>query len=85
MPEFLDLITRSTDYKQWTIKTRGGTAQPNINAQQFSSYMLPIIDIDIQREAVKEYRKYKQDLITAMTVVKNAQFRKQAILDKYLK
>ena len=85
IPEFLDLMTRSTDYKQWIVKTRGGTAQPNINAQQFSSYMLPVIDIDIQRETVKEYRKYKQALITAITVVKNAQLRKQTILDKYLK
>lgn len=85
LPEFLDLMTRSTNYQQWTIQTRGGTAQPNINAQQFSAYMIPNIDLDSQREAVRKFLIYKKELSKAIAIVNEAAFRKQEVLDKYLK
>jgi type I restriction enzyme S subunit len=86
LPEFLDLMTRSSNYKQWVIKTRGGTGQPNINAQQFASYMIPSsVKINVQRDAVAKYKGLKQQLRTALNTIDSATSRKQAILDKYLK
>lgn len=86
LPGFLDLMTRSSNYKQWAIKTRGGTGQPNINAQQFSSYMIPSsVEIHVQREAIAEYARLKQQLRSALDAIDNATSQKQAILDKYLK
>lgn len=85
LPEFLDLMTRSTDYKQWVIQTRGGTAQPNINAQQFSSYQIPLIEIKRQRNTIAEFVSLKKRFNIALEAIAKAPSRKQAILDKYLK
>lgn len=85
LPEFLDLMTRSTDYKQWVNQTRGGTAQPNINAQQFSSYQIPLIEIERQHNAIAEFASLKKRLNITLETIAKAPSRKQAILDKYLK
>lgn len=85
LPEFLDLLTRSENYKAWSVLTRGGTAQPNINAQQFASYMIPIVDMKKQKDAIAEYRKMRTILFEAINYKESASSRKQAILDKYLK
>lgn len=85
LPEFLDLLTRSKNYKAWSVQTRGGTAQPNINAQQFASFMIPVVGIEKQKEAIKEYRKLRTILFEAIDYIESASTRKQFILDKYLK
>lgn len=85
LPEFLDLLTWSTDYSEWVIKTRGGTAQPNINAQQFGSYKIPIVDLKNQKIAINEYIKQKEILFQSKKFINEAAIKKQAILDKYLK
>lgn len=85
LPEFLDLLTHSENYKAWSVQTRGGTAQPNINAQQFASFMIPVVGIEKQKEAIKEYGKLRTILFEAIDYIESASTRKQSILDKYLK
>lgn len=85
LPEFLDLLTRSDNYKSWSVQTRGGTAQPNINAQQFASFMIPVVDLDKQKEAVRQYRNLRTNLFRALKDIDSASSRKQSILYIYLK
>ena len=44
----------SQEYNDWVQKTRGGSGQPNINAQQFSSFEIPLPPISVQQQIIDE-------------------------------
>lgn len=56
MPLYVYEILSSITYKNWVINTRGGSAQPNINAQQFASFKIPVpaIESGVQQCLVNE-------------------------------
>lgn len=54
IPLFVYDILCSNNYHQWASIIRGGSAQPNINAKQFSSYEIPLPPMDIQQKIVAE-------------------------------
>ena len=54
MPEYVFQFCLSEEYRKWVLAYRGGTAQPNINAQQYSSFKLPLAPVDIQEKIVVE-------------------------------
>ena len=54
MPEYVFQFCLSEEYRKWVLAHRGGTAQPNINAQQYSSFKLPLAPVDIQEKIVVE-------------------------------
>ena len=54
MPEYVFQFCLAEEYRKWVLANRGGTAQPNINAQQYSSFKLPLPPIDIQEKIVVE-------------------------------
>lgn len=54
MPEYVFQFCLAEEYRKWVLAHRGGTAQPNINAQQYSSFKLPLAPIDIQAKIVFE-------------------------------
>ena len=84
-PKYLALITKSSNYQKWAEETRGGTAQPNINAQQFSEYRIPVPSMSLQNEIINEVETYERKIAEAEDVIASCTSRKQAILDKYLK
>lgn len=85
LPRYLAFITQSSNYKKWAVETRGGTAQPNINAQQFSGLQVPCPDIEVQRNIIQEVESYEQRIRTAEQNLIQYACRKSAVLDKYLK
>ena len=54
MPEYVFQFCLAEEYRKWVLAHRGGTAQPNINAQQYSSFKLPLPPIDVQGKVVIE-------------------------------
>ena len=54
MPEYVFQFCLSEEYRKWVLAHRGGTAQPNINAQQYSSFKLPLPPTDVQEKIVNE-------------------------------
>lgn len=56
MPLYVYEMLSSITYKNWVINTRGGSAQPNINAQQFASFKIPVpaIESGVQQNLVNE-------------------------------
>ena len=54
MPEYVFQFCLAEEYRKWVVAHRGGTAQPNINAQQYSSFRLPLAPTDVQKKIVTE-------------------------------
>lgn len=54
MPEYVFQFCLAEEYRKWVLAHRGGTAQPNINAQQYSSFKLPLAPINVQEKIVAE-------------------------------
>ena len=83
LPRYLIAFTHSATYLEWAKNTRGGTAQPNINAQQYSNLVIPVPPLSDQKKIVDEVVKYEAEIAKAKAVVDSAPARKQAILRKY--
>lgn len=78
MPEYVFQFCLAEEYRKWVDAHRGGTAQPNINAQQFSSFKIPFAPIDIQKIIVcecdaidQEVEEAKQHLSLANDKIEN--------------
>ena len=84
MSPFLELLTKSTDYKNWISKTRGGTSQPNINAQQFASYLIPIVENQVQLKAVEKYKVLKHNLYKNLVLYNESNSKTIEVISKYL-
>ena len=54
IPEYVFQFCLAEEYRTWVLAHRSGTAQPNINAQQYSSFKLPLAPLDIQEKVVVE-------------------------------
>lgn len=72
MPEYVFQFCLAEEYRKWVLAHRGGTAQPNINAQQYSSFKLPLAPPDVQAKVVieceaidKEVEKAKEQIFEA--------------------
>lgn len=72
MPEYVFQFCLAEEYRKWVLAHRGGTAQPNINAQQYSSFKLPLAPPDVQEKVVieceavdKEVEKAKEQILEA--------------------
>ena len=85
LPKYLFLYTHTKEYLRWVERTRGGTAQPNINAEQFWSLEIPLPPINIQKNIIKEVENYEKEIEKAKQIMNSCFSRKQAVLDKYLK
>lgn len=55
LPSYVYAITYSSQYQEWVNENKGRTAQPNINAQQYSSLIIPFPSKEIQKKIVKEF------------------------------
>lgn len=82
---FLDILCKSDIYKKWAENIRGGAAQPNINAQQFASYVIPVPTLAEQQKIISKIEELEKQINKAQTIIDNSKNKKQAILDKYLK
>lgn len=85
IPRFLDVLCKSSIYIKWTETIRGGTAQPNINAQQFAAFQIPVPPLPEQQKIVVQIEDLEKQIAEAQAIIDNSKQQKQEILDKYLK
>lgn len=81
---FLNFILKGNPYQKWVLEIRGGTAQPNINAQQYSSFEIPVIPISEQQKIVAKIEKIEEQIASLQKEIAEIPKQKVAILKKYL-
>jgi type I restriction enzyme M protein len=84
LPKFLDLVTKSENYQDWVLQTRGGSSQPNINAAQFSNYQIPLPSVEEQEKVIAEIEALENKIAEAEERLSKAAERKAEILRKYV-
>jgi restriction endonuclease S subunit len=66
------------------LNNRAGTAQPNINAQQYSSFEIPLPPLAEQQRIVTEIEQIECEIAQLEAELANIPAQKEAILKKYL-
>jgi type I restriction enzyme S subunit len=84
LPKFLDVVTKSENYKYWVSQTQGGSSQPNINAAQYSDYQIPLPSIKEQERVIAEIGVLEKQITEAEKRLSQAAEQKNEILRKYL-
>lgn len=84
LPEYLISFTHSKQYLDWASANRGGTAQPNINAQQYSSILIPVPPISEQKKIVAKISVLEQKISAAKSVIASCPERKSDVLKSWL-
>lgn len=57
LPDFLFLYTQLTPYKDWVKAVQRTAGQPNINAEEYKSLLIPLPDLATQEKGVVKYQK----------------------------
>ena len=73
MPEYVFQFCLAEEYRKWVLAHRGGTAQPNINAQQYSSFKLPLAPPDVQEKVVIECKAIDKEVEEAKLKISEAE------------
>ena len=84
LPDFLNIALKSDNYTNWVNTNRTGTAQPNINAQQFSKFEIPVPDIATQKSIITQVEKLEVQITEMQQKLDGMEDAKKAVLDKYL-
>lgn len=84
LPDFLNIALKSDNYINWVNTNRTGTAQPNINAQQFSKFEIPVPDIATQKSIITKVAKLEAQITEMQQKLDGIEDAKKAVLDKYL-
>ena len=82
MPEYVFQFCLAEEYRKWVLAHRGGTAQPNINAQQYSSFKLPLPPTDVQGKVVIECEAVDKEVEEARKQIRET---KERIRQTFLK
>lgn len=82
--KFLNFILKSKNYQNWVLDTRSGTAQPNINAQQYSSFEIPLPSFQEQQSIVSEIEKIEIEAVKLEEELADMATGTEIILKKYL-
>ena len=85
LPEYLISFTHTDEYLFWAKNTRGGTAQPNINAQQYSALKIPVPPLAEQQKIVAQITALEEKITAAKRTMTECPEKKQAVLDKWLR
>jgi type I restriction enzyme M protein len=82
--DFLNFILKGDNYNNWVLDMRRGAAQPNINAQQYSSFEIPKISLSEQEKTIAEIKKIETKLNKLENEASLIPNQKEQILKKYL-
>jgi len=80
---YLNFILKSNVYQNWVLSIRRGTAQPNINAQQYSSFEIPLPPLPEQKKIVAEIEKIETQIAEAQKIIDETAILKNEVLKKY--
>ena len=81
LPLYVYDLLCSDEYKDWVVKTRGGTARQNINSQQYSSYAIPLPPMDVQKKIAEECEKIDAQVERNNAVILDANSEISATID----
>ena len=70
LPRYVFYLTHSDRWRRWVDNNAKRGAQSNINAQQYSSFQIPLPPLDVQREIVAEIEGYQRVIDGASAVLK---------------
>lgn len=84
LPKFLSLYTRSREYERWVLENIRSGAQPNINANEYSSLRIPLPPLPEQIEIARILGTWDDALsqLSALIVAKTQ--RKRALMQQLL-
>lgn len=54
LPKYVFAFTQTPYYRDWVAAIQRSAAQPNINAQEYSSLQIPVPPLDVQKQIVAE-------------------------------
>jgi len=69
LPEYIFYLTKSRFWDAWVTRQSKTATLTNINAQQFSSFELPLPPLDVQRNIVAEIEKEEQAVESCKNLV----------------
>lgn len=84
LPEFLDFVLKGEIYKNWVLGIRSGTAQPNINAQQYSAFEIPLPSLQDQQQIVAKIEEIEVRIAVLENQLESIPQQKEAVLRKHL-
>lgn len=84
IPYFLNFVLQSGIYKNWVLQKRQGTAQPNINAQQYRSFEIPLPNLNEQQKIVAQIKKIENQISKLNEELQEIKDQKAEVLKKYL-
>jgi type I restriction enzyme M protein len=84
LSDYFDLVLKSDVYKKWVLGKRKGTAQPNINAQDYGSFEIPIVSIPEQKKIVIEALKTNKEISNSRLELQELNKNRAKVLKKYL-
>jgi type I restriction enzyme M protein len=84
LPGFLNFILKGSEYQNWVLNMRKGAAQPNINAQQYSSFQIPLPTIEEQQKIVTQITEIENKIAVLESELITLPQQKESILNKYL-
>ena len=84
LPKYLISYTHTKTYIDWASSTRGGTAQPNINAQQYSALQIPVPSLSDQKKIVEQITALEEQIADAKKVMADCPQKKAEVLKKWL-
>ena len=65
LPEYVFLFTHTENYRNFIESTKKGTAQPNINAQEYGNLKIPVPTLDEQEQIIDEFEEIIKEKISA--------------------
>ena len=84
IPKFLDIVTKSSIYKTWIKANMAGTAQPNINAQQYANFEIPVPTIAQQEATIALIAQKEKDIQRLQQSLSTMPMAKESVLRQYL-
>jgi type I restriction enzyme S subunit len=84
LPEYVSMWTRSEIYQRWVSNTIRQGAQPNINAQEYSSHFFPLPPLVEQQEIVDILRAADQQIRSIERTIAKWNEAKKGLLQRFI-
>ncbi|QEO57071.1 restriction endonuclease subunit S [Francisella marina] len=60
VPKYIFIYTQTTLYKEWVKNVQRSSGQPNINAEEYKSLLIPLPNLEIQNQIIQKYEQAYQ-------------------------
>jgi type I restriction enzyme M protein len=81
---YLNFVLKGDIYRSWVRERQIGMAQPNINAQEYSTFEIPVPPLQVQEEIVATVAELETRIQELVEEIKEINRQKAAVLKKWL-